>query len=79
MVIVDLDLPSGINVDVGSFRMQRLGSIHSGEIKTAEFLLRPLGGDPLEIGGHVEFLGASYEVSIIAIPVPDMEGEIDNE
>ena len=79
MVIVDLDLPSGINVDVGSFRMQRLGSINSGEMKTAEFLLRPLGGDPLEIGGHVEFLGASYEVSIIAIPVPDMEGEIDNE
>ncbi len=79
MVIVDLDIPDGINVDIGSFRMQRLGSISVGGMKTAEFLLRPMGGNPLDIGGHVEFLGASYEVSIIAIPVPEMKGEIINE
>ncbi len=79
MIVVDLDLPSGIDANVGSFRMQRLGSIDAGETKNAEFLLKPLGGDPLEIGGHVEFLGASYEVSKIPLPVPDMEEEISNE
>jgi len=79
MVIVDLDIPAGIDVDVGSFRMQRLGSIHVGELKSANFLLRPMGGDPLDIGGHVEFLGASYEVSIIAIPVPEIIGEMNDE
>lgn len=79
MVIVDLDIPAGIDVDVGSFRMQRLGSINVGERKTAEFLLKPMGGNPLDIGGHVEFLGASYEVSIISIPTPDMKGEMNNE
>lgn len=79
MVIVDLDIPEGIDVDVGSFRMQRLGSIHVGEMKSAEFLLRPMGGNQSDIGGHVEFLGASYEVSIIAIPVPEMIGEMNNE
>lgn len=79
MVIVDLDIPAGIDVDIGSFRMQRLGSINVGETKIAEFLLSPMGGNPLEIGGHVEFLGASYEVSIIPIPVPEMKGEMINE
>ncbi len=79
MVFVDLDIPAGIDVDVGSFRMQRLGSINVGEMKSANFLLRPMGGDPLDIGGHVEFLGASYEVSIIAIPVPETIGEMNDE
>ncbi len=79
MVIVDLDIPHGIDVDIGSFRMQRLGSIDVGEKKRAEFLLKPMGGNPLDIGGHVEFLGASYEVSLISIPVPEMEGEMFNE
>ena len=74
MVVVDLDLPSGIDAETGSFRMQRLGTINAGETKTANFILRPMGGEPSEIGGHVEFLGASYEVSKIPIPVPDMEG-----
>lgn len=74
MVVVDLNLPSGIDAEVGSFRMQRLGTINAGEIKTADFILRPMGGDPADIGGYVEFLGASYEVSKIALPVPDMEG-----
>lgn len=78
MVVVDLDLPSGIDAETGSFRMQRLGTINAGETKTVEFILRPTGGEPADIGGYVEFLGASYEVSKIPLPVPDMEG-IDSE
>ena len=74
MVVVDLNLPSGIDAEVGSFRMQRLGTITAGETKTADFVLRPMGGEPADIGGYVEFLGASYEVSKIALPVPEMEG-----
>jgi len=74
MVVVDLNLPSGIDAEVGSFRMQRLGTINAGEVKTADFILRPMGGDPADIGGYVEFLGASYEVSKIPLPVPEMEG-----
>lgn len=74
MVVVDLDLPSGIDTETGSFRMQRLGTINAGQSKSADFLLRPMGGDPRKIGGHVEFLGASYEVSKILIPPPEMEG-----
>ncbi|MHA1849923.1 MAG: hypothetical protein ACTSW8_01530, partial [Candidatus Thorarchaeota archaeon] len=76
--IVDLDLPSGIDAEAGSFRMQRLGTINAGESKSVDFILRPMGGDPAEIGGHVEFIGASYEVSKIPLPVPEMEG-IENE
>ncbi len=79
MVVVDLDLPQGIDADIGSFRMQRLGTINAGESKEVMFILRPMGGDPSEIRGHVEFLGASYEVSKIPIPVPELEGEILNE
>ena len=74
MVVVDLDLPPGIDAEIGSFRMQRLGTINAGESKSVDFLLRPMGGDPAEIGGHVEFLGASYEVSKIPLPSPEMEG-----
>ncbi|MGY5873742.1 MAG: hypothetical protein RTV72_15955, partial [Candidatus Thorarchaeota archaeon] len=79
MVVVDLELPTGIDADVGSFRMQRLGSINAGEMKTAKFLLRPMGGNPLDIGGYVEFLGASYEISKIPLPAPVMEEESNNE
>jgi len=75
MVVVDLDLPVGSDAAVGSFRMQRLGSIGAGETKTAEFLLNPMGGEPLDIGGYIEFLGASYEVSKIPLPVPEMDEE----
>jgi hypothetical protein len=79
MVVVDLDLPQGIDADIGSFRMQRLGTINAGESKDALFILRPMGGNPSEIRGHVEFLGASYEVSKIPIPVPEFEEAISNE
>ncbi|TFH03973.1 MAG: hypothetical protein E4H14_15710 [Candidatus Thorarchaeota archaeon] len=74
MVVVDLDLPSGIDAETGSFRMQRLGTINASETKSVDFILRPTGGELADIGGYVEFLGASYEVSKIALPVPDMEG-----
>ena len=78
MAVVDLDLPYGIDAEIGSFRMQRLGTINAGENKTVDFMLRPRGGVLTDIGGYVEFLGASYEVSKIPLPVPEMEG-IDSE
>jgi hypothetical protein len=72
MVVVDLDLPVGIDTTIGSFRMQRLGSIVSGESKTASFSLQSTGGDISRIGGHVEFLSASYEISKITLPKPEV-------
>lgn len=78
MVVVDLNLPQGIDPEIGSFRMQRLGTINAGESKSVDFILRPVGGNPAELGGYVEFLGDSYEVSKIPLPAPIMEG-IDSE
>jgi hypothetical protein len=78
MVVVDLDLPPGIDAEIGSFRMQRLGTINAGESKSVDFILRPMGGNPAHLGGYVEFLGDSYEVSKIPLPEPIMEG-IDRE
>jgi hypothetical protein len=68
MVVVDVDLPAGIDPAIGSFRMQRLGSIPAGKSETREFLLNQQGGDISQIGGYVEFLGASYEVSKTPLP-----------
>lgn len=73
MVVVDLELPKGIETDIGSFRMQRVGSIESGESATTEFALKSMGGDPTKIQGQVEFLGASYEVSKVPISKPNLE------
>ncbi len=73
MVVVDLDLPPGVETDIGSFRMQRIGSIDSGQTETAEFALKSMGGDPTAISGQVEFLGASYEASKVSIAKPIME------
>ncbi|TFG28229.1 hypothetical protein EU527_17575 [Candidatus Thorarchaeota archaeon] len=73
MVVVDLDLPQGIEIDIGSFRMQRIGSIDSGQTESAIFALKSTGGNPESISGHVEFLGASYEVSKVPIPAPETE------
>lgn len=73
MVVVDLELPQGIETDIGSFRMQRIGSIESGESAATEFALKSLGGDPTTIRGQVEFLGASYEVSKVPISKPAVE------
>lgn len=68
MVVADINLPAGIDTAIGSFRMQRYGSISPGQSETRDFLLNVRGGDPNEIGGYVEFLGASYEVSKIPLP-----------
>ncbi|TFG29135.1 hypothetical protein EU527_16325 [Candidatus Thorarchaeota archaeon] len=73
MVVVDLDLPPGIETDIGFFRMQRIGSINSGQTESIEFTLKSMGGNPESIGGYVEFLGASYEVSKVLIPSPKLE------
>jgi hypothetical protein len=73
MVVVDLDLPADIDTATGSFRMQRLGSIASGQTEVAEFRLRDRGGDITAVKGYIEFLGASYEISKISLPAPVME------
>ncbi|MHA3963160.1 MAG: hypothetical protein AM325_006435 [Candidatus Thorarchaeota archaeon SMTZ1-45] len=72
MVVVDIDLPVDINTAIGSFRMQRLGTIGVDETQVAEFRLQERGGDITKIGGHVEFLSASYEVSKIMLPQPEI-------
>ena len=73
MVSIDLDLPADINTSTGSFRMQRLGSIASGQTEIAEFVLQDRGGDVSAIGGYVEFLSTSYEISKIPLPIPEIE------
>ncbi len=72
MVVVDIDLPADINISIGSFRMQRLGTIAAGTTKIAEFRIQQRGGNLGEIAGHVEFLSASYEVSTLPIPPPEL-------
>jgi hypothetical protein len=73
MVVVDIDLPADINTSISSFRMQRLGTIGIGQTEVAEFKLQDRGGDVSKIGGHVEFLGASYEVSKLTLPPPEIK------
>ena len=70
MVVVDIDLPTGIDSEIGSFRMQRLGTIESGASEAAVFKLKQYGGDPHQIRGFIEFMSASYEVSKIDLPAP---------
>ena len=72
MVVVDIDLPADVNMSIGSFRMQRLGTIGAGHTKVAEFGIRTRGGNVEEISGYVEFLSASYEVSKLSIPPPEI-------
>jgi hypothetical protein len=73
MVAVDIDLPADIDTSTGSFRMQRLGTIASGQTEIAEIGLQDRGGDVTAIGGYVEFLSASYEISKIPLPAPEIE------
>lgn len=75
MVVIDLDLPEGIDTTIGSFRMQRLGSITTGETKSASFALQSKGGAAEKIAGHVEFLSASYEITKIPLPKPEVTSE----
>jgi hypothetical protein len=72
MVVVDIDLPIGIDPEIGSFRMQRLGTIESGNSKKAVFRLRQTGGEYKRISGFIEFMSASYEVSKIDLPSPQI-------
>ncbi len=74
MVVVDIDLPADINTSTSSFRMQRLGTISPGGTEIAQFHLQDRGGDIAKIGGHVEFLSASYEVSKVTLPQPEIVG-----
>ncbi len=74
MVVVDIDLPADINTSTSSFRMQRLGTISNGGTEIAQFHLQDRGGDITKIGGHVEFLSASYEVSKVTLPKPEIIG-----
>ena len=53
--------------------MQRLGSIAAGHTEIAKFSLQDRGGDISAIGGYVEFLSASYEISKIPLPHPEIE------
>jgi hypothetical protein len=72
MVVVDIDVPAGIQTTTGSFRMQRLGSIAAGQAATADFKMTLAGGKPQDVSGYVEFLGSSYEMTKIPLPKPEV-------
>ncbi len=73
MVVVDLHVPAGIDFMTGSFRMQRLGTIPSGESSAAHFRLKHSYGSLAEISGQVEFMSSSYEITKVSIPSPQIE------
>lgn len=73
MVVVDLKLPPGIDVMTGSFRMQRIGTIQPGDSSAARFRLRHNFGSLAELGGQVEFMSSSYEITKVNIPSPELE------
>ncbi len=73
MVVVDIDLPLGINVTTSSFRMQRIGTIESGDSTKALFKLKQVDGSLSDITGHVEFMSTSYEITQVRIPSPEEE------
>lgn len=71
MVVVDVSLPAGIDTMTGSFRMQRVGTIESGESRRCTFRLTQTEGNLSEIAGHVEFMSSSYEITEVDIPAPE--------
>ncbi len=73
MVVVDIDLPYGIDMATGSFRMTRLGKISSGDTEIAQFRLKLYDGDISKIEGHVEFMSGNLEISQMKIPPPQYE------
>ncbi|MFW9955488.1 MAG: hypothetical protein ACFFD3_13115 [Candidatus Thorarchaeota archaeon] len=75
MVVVDIDLPDGIDVMTGSFRMQRIGTISSGMTKTADFRLKHYRGSLENITGQIEFMSSSHEITEIAIPRPTIAAD----
>lgn len=72
MVVVDLVLPVGVDMSVGSFRMHRIGTIGGGTVGIAAFRIRNQGGDLRAITGTVEYLTPGHDVSKAVIPPPEM-------
>lgn len=73
MVVIDIDLPEGIDMASGSFRMARLGKITSGDTESAQFLLKQYDGKFSDIQGHVEFMSGNLEISQMKLPSPEFE------
>ncbi|MHA1480455.1 MAG: hypothetical protein ACTSQZ_03420 [Candidatus Thorarchaeota archaeon] len=73
MVVVDIDLPEGIDMATRSFRMKRLGKILSGDTDNVQFRLKIYDGDISKIRGHVEFMSGNLEISQMNIPAPEYE------
>lgn len=72
MVVVDLHMPEGIDLLRGSFRIQRIGTIPSGNTTSAKFMIKNNYGSYAEITGMVEFMSSSYEITKVDIPAPDV-------
>ncbi len=70
MVVVDLHLPEGIDIMTGSFRIQRIGTIPSGDSTAAKFMIQNNYGSYAKISGMVEFMSSSYEITKVDIPAP---------
>ncbi len=70
MVVVNVNLPRGLETASGSFRMKRLGTVHPGTSESVVISIRDVGGDITQITGYVEFMGAAYQVTRITIPPP---------
>ncbi|MGY5877305.1 MAG: hypothetical protein RTU30_16250, partial [Candidatus Thorarchaeota archaeon] len=70
MVVVNVNFPRGLETASGSFRMQRLGTVHPGTSESVIVRIRHTGGDITQITGYVEFMGAAYQVTRITIPPP---------
>ncbi|MGY5853225.1 MAG: hypothetical protein RTU92_06630 [Candidatus Thorarchaeota archaeon] len=70
MVVVNVNLPRGLETASGSFRMKRLGTVHPGTSESVVIRIRDVGGDITQITGYVEFMGAAYQVTRITIPPP---------
>ncbi|NWF96220.1 MAG: hypothetical protein HXY34_08755 [Candidatus Thorarchaeota archaeon] len=73
MVVVTIDPPDGVEPAIGSFRMQRLGTINPGSTQVAQFSMRSLGGNVMDVSGQIEFISANYEITKIDLPVPRQE------
>ncbi|RDE10782.1 MAG: hypothetical protein C4K49_12580 [Candidatus Thorarchaeota archaeon] len=72
MVVVEVVLPLGVDMSVGSFRMHRIGTINGGTIGVAAFRIRSQGGDLRAITGTVEYLSPGHDVSKAVIPPPEI-------
>lgn len=73
MVVVDISVPEGIDFATGSFRMQRIGTVNSGETTSAVFRLKHISGSLADITGQVEFMSSSYEITKVNVPSPKVE------